>query len=250
MSKLTGTIVGGGIGWALLGPLGALIGAYIGNMVSRDAGTRTNRTHNEANTPFETFGDTRAGDFAVAMLSLFAYVSKSDRAVKPAEVQYVRQFLIEKFGRRNAQDLLYLYKEILEKDYNVREIASQIKSHMDYYSRMELIHVLFGIAAADGAFQKDELGAIQEIADSLGILSNDYDRIRAIFIGSTNQAYSILGVKPDDDTEIIKKTYRELAVKYHPDKVASLGPEIQKLAEEKFKSINDAYQTIRKERGF
>jgi len=250
MSKLAGTIIGGGIGWTLLGPLGALIGAYIGNMVSSDSGSRANRTQNETNTPFETFGDTRAGDFAVAMLSLFAYVSKSDRAVKPAEVQYVKQFLIEKFGRRNAQDLLYLYKEILEKDYNIREIASQIKSHMDYYSRMELIHVLFGIAAADGAFQKDELKAIQEIADSLGILASDNERIRAIFIGSANQAYSILGVKPDDDPEQIKKTYRELAVKYHPDKVASLGPEIQKLAEEKFKSINDAYQTIRKERGF
>ncbi len=250
MGKLAGTIIGGGIGWALLGPLGALIGAYIGSTFSGDAVGHAGQPRRESGVPFETFGDTRAGDFAVAMLSLFAYVSKSDRSVKSAEIQYVKQFLVDKFGRRNAQDLLYLYKEILQRDYNIHDIAGQIKSHMDYYSRMELMHVLFGIAAADGAFQKDELNAIQEIADALGILSRDFDNIRAIFVGSANQAYAILGVQPNDDIEQIKKTYRELAVKYHPDKVANLGPEIQKLAEEKFKSINDAYQKIRKERGF
>ncbi|MBU0711882.1 DnaJ domain-containing protein [bacterium] len=57
-------------------------------------------------------------------------------------------------------------------------------------------------------------------------------------------------MNPEDDIETIKKAYRGLAVKYHPDKVASLGPEIQNLAEEKFKAINDAYQAVRKERGF
>ncbi|MFH1212865.1 MAG: TerB family tellurite resistance protein [Candidatus Neomarinimicrobiota bacterium] len=250
MSKLSGTIIGGGIGWALLGPLGALFGAYIGNLVSADSGVRPTNSRAETTTPFATFGDTRAGDFAVAMLSLFAYVSKSDRTVRPSEVQYVKKFLVEKFGHQNAQDLLYLYKEILDKDYNIRDVASQIKVHMDYYSRMELLHVLFGIAAADGNFQAVELNAIRVISDALGVSAGDYESIRAIFGGSANQAYSILGVKSADDVDTIKKAYRDLANKYHPDKVANLGPEIQQLAEEKFKSINDAYQTVRKERGF
>ena len=250
MGKLTGTIIGGGIGWALFGPLGALIGAYLGNAVSSDNKARTRPYQSDAKTPFATFGDTRAGDFAVAMLSLFAYVSKSDRSVKSAEVQYVRKYLIEKFGPQNAQDLLYLYKEILAKNYNVRDIANQIRNYMDYYSRMELLHVLFGIASADGYLHKVEISAIREIAEAMGISGSDFDSIRAIFNRNIDQSYAVLGIKPEDNIETIKKTYRELAVKYHPDKVANLGPEIQKLAEEKFKSINDAYQTIRKERGF
>jgi len=250
MGKLAGTIIGGGIGWALFGPLGALIGAYIGNVVTNESGVQKKRGKAEPGATFATYGDTRAGDFAVAMLALFAYVSKSDRNVKSSEVQYVKKFLVDKFGTQNAQDLLYLYREILGKDYNIYDIAHQIRGNMDYYSRMELLHVLFGIATVDGDLHTAELQVIREIADVLGISDRDYETIRAIFGGGTNRFYEILGIKPNDDVEIIKKAYRDLAVKYHPDKVANLGPEFQKLAEEKFKSINDAYQTIRKERGF
>jgi len=250
MGKLAGTIIGGGIGWALLGPLGALIGAYIGNLVGSESGAHPGRDRSDATTAFATFGDTRAGDFAVAMLSLFAYVSKADHSLKSAEVQYVKKYLVDKFGHQNAQDLLYLYKKILSKNYNVREIAEQIRNSMDYYSRMELVHVLFGIATADGYLHLTELEAIQEIANQMGVSGGDFESIRSIFSRNTSQAYDILGVKPEDDVETIKKTFRDLAVKYHPDKVANLGPEIQQLAEEKFKAINDAYQTIRKERSF
>jgi len=250
MSKLTGTIIGGGIGWALLGPLGALIGAYIGNVFASDTPRTTYVESDSERVPYQTFGDTRAGDFAVAMLSLFAYITKSDQTVRSSEIQYVKNYLVEKFGRRNAQDLLYLYREILRKTFNIRDVTAQIKAHMDYYARMELVHVLFGIAGADGNYHKLELEAIQTVADGLGIHPNDYQTIKAIFIGQANQSYAILGVSPEDDTETIKKIYRDLATKYHPDKVVNLGPEIQKLAEEKFKSINEAYQNIRRERGF
>ena len=249
MGKWTGTIIGGGIGWALLGPLGAIFGAYIGSMLSEDS-KRSGYSGDYIRSGTSPYGDTRAGDFAVAMLSLFAYVSKSDKTVRSSEIQHVKKFLVEKFGKQNAQDLLYLYQEMLKKDYNIHDVARQIGEHMDYYSRLELVHVLFGIAGADRVFKKVELQAIQEICVGLGITVKDYESIRSIFIGNNNQAYSILNVRPEDDVETIKKSYRDLAVKYHPDKVASLGPEIQQLAEEKFKAINNAYQNIRKERGF
>ena len=250
MGKWTGTIIGGGIGWALFGPLGAILGAYIGRMFSeqtKQSGYYQKSIHGATGSPY---GDTRAGDFALAMLSLFAYVSKSDQTVRSSEVQYVKKYLISKFGQSNAQDLLYLYKEILKKNYNIHDISRQISQHMDYYSRLELVHVLYGIAGSDNVFKDAELRAIQEICTGLGVSAKDHESIRSIFVGAGNQAYGILNVRPEDDNETIKKAYRDLAVKYHPDKVANLGLEIQTLAEEKFKAINDAYQTIRKERGF
>lgn len=250
MGKWTGTIIGGGIGWALLGPLGAIIGAYIGSMLSENQIPTTGFHSGAIPGSSAPYRDTQAGDFAVAMLALFAYVSKSDKSVRSSEVQYVKNYLINKFGKQNAQDLLYLYKEILKRDYNIYDVAGQISRYMDYYSRLELIHVLYGIAGADKVFEPAELRAIQDICSGLGISAKDHESIKSIFIKTNNQAYGILNVKPDDDIETIKKAYRSLAVKYHPDKVANLGPEIQQLAEEKFKAINDAYQTIRKERGF
>ncbi|HRD18423.1 MAG TPA: TerB family tellurite resistance protein, partial [Candidatus Marinimicrobia bacterium] len=208
MGKLAGTIIGGGIGWALFGPLGALIGAYIGNVVTNESGVQKKRGKAEPGATFASYGDTRAGDFAVAMLALFAYVSKSDHNLKSSEIQYVKKFLVDKFGTQNAQDLLYLYREILGKDYNIYDIAHQIRDNMDYYSRMELLHVLFGIAAVDGDLHTAELQVIREIADALGISARDYETIRAIFGGGTNRFYEILGIKPNDDVEIIKKAYR------------------------------------------
>lgn len=248
MGKWAGRIIGGGIGWALLGPLGALVGAYIGDMLSdKDRGKFS---HKYIGGDRGTYRGTQAGDFAVAMLSLFAYVTKADKRVLSSEIQYVKNFLIDKFGSDNAQDLMYLYKQILNRDFNIKDVSHQIKSNMDYYSRLELLHVLFGIAKADGQVDPSELHTINEISGYIGISQSDYNSIKSIFIGEVNQAYKILNVNPDDSIEIIKKAYRELATKYHPDKVANLGPEIQQLAEEKFKAINDAYQKIRKEKGF
>jgi len=248
--KWFGTIIGGGIGWALLGPLGALIGAYIGSMFDSQDRYSGRRISSGYSDDFEQYGDTRAGDFAVAMLSLFAYVTKADKKTLSSEVRYVKQYLIGKFGVHNAQDLLYLYKEILKKNFDIREITKQIKSHMDYYSRLELLHVLFGISGADGEFHHSEIEAIKEIADGLGIYPQDYNSIKSMFVKEETAAYNILGVSPEADIETIKKAYREMASKYHPDKVSHLGPEFQKLAEEKFKKINEAYQQIRRAKGF
>ncbi len=250
MSKWTGTIIGGGIGWALGGPLGALIGAYIGSVMGQQGSKRIGSSHPYSDSTSAQSAQTRSGDFAVALLSLFAHVSKADQRVLSSEVAYVKQFLIEKFGRRNAQDLMYIYKQILNQDFDLNQVVRQIKTQMDYYSRLELIHILFGIAQADNHIDTREINVINDIAFQLGLSERDLNSIKSIFIKTENQAYKMLNVNPDDDIDKIKKAYRNLAVKYHPDKVANLGPELQELAEEKFKAINDAYQTIRKEKGF
>lgn len=63
-----------------------------------------------------------------------------------------------------------------------------------------------------------------------------------------DSAYKILEIEPSATDSEIKKAYRKMAVKYHPDKVAHLGKEIQKTAEEKFKAVSDAYSEIKKKR--
>ena len=62
--------------------------------------------------------------------------------------------------------------------------------------------------------------------------------------------YEVLGVDKKASADEIKKAYKKMAIKHHPDKVESLGEDVKKAAEEKFKAIAAAYETIRKERGF
>ena len=69
-----------------------------------------------------------------------------------------------------------------------------------------------------------------------------------MFIEDTKSCYKVLGLDSNANFSEIKDAYRKMATKYHPDKVSHLGDEFAKVAEEKFKSINDAYQKIKKER--
>ena len=90
---------------------------------------------------------------------------------------------------------------------------------------------------------------IQNIANYLNINQNDFNSIEAMFFRNTSSDYTILELKLNASDNELKKAYRKMAAKYHPDKVNHLGNDLKKLAEEKFKSLNEAYQNIKKERG-
>jgi DnaJ like chaperone protein len=142
-----------------------------------------------------------------------------------------------------------LFKDIIKQDYPLRDVCRQIVRSMDHSSRLELIHVLFGLSKADGHVHPDEVKVIHTLSRYLNINNNDFNSIQAMFFKDTLSDYKILGLDSSATDNEVKKTYRKMAAKYHPDKVAHLGEELKNLAEEKFKSLNDAYQNIKKERG-
>jgi DnaJ like chaperone protein len=120
---------------------------------------------------------------------------------------------------------------------------------MAYAARLQLLHYLFGVAMADNVGHPDEIRMIERIAGYLGISSSDFTSIKAMFIRDIDSAYKILEISPDASDEEIKKAYRRMALKYHPDKVGNLGPDIQKSANEKFQQLNQAYEDIKRRRG-
>ncbi|MCF7827059.1 MAG: molecular chaperone DjiA [Candidatus Marinimicrobia bacterium] len=239
---MLGKMFGAGLGWAFAGPIGGLIGWWLGGQM--EAST----TMGQGSGP-QLSDRTRPGDFAIAMLVLVAAVMKVDGKVVKAELEYVKQFLIQSFGRDNAQEMLVLLKNLLKQDYYIYEIANQINHHMNTAEKLQLIHVLFGISQADGHVDASEVKIIQEIGQHLKLNSHDVDAIMAIFVKNTNSYYKILEIEPSSTDQELKKAYRSMAARFHPDKVQHLGPEFQKMAEDKFKAINEAYQQIKTERG-
>ena len=174
---------------------------------------------------------------------------KADKQMLKSELDYVKQFLSKQFNQNQVQDFMTLFKDIIKQDYPLRDVCRQIVRSMDHSSRLELIHVLFGLSKADGHVHPDEVKVIHTLARYLNINNNDFNSIQAMFFKDTLSDYKILGLDSSSTDNEVKKTYRKMAAKYHPDKVAHLGEELKNLAEEKFKSLNDAYQNIKKERG-
>lgn len=232
-----GKWIGGGLGWAFGGPIGGLLGFAFGSMFD---GTSIKRP---------TGGGDGSGDFIISLLVLTAAVMKADGKVTRNELEFVKQFLTKNFGLQRAPEYIRMLGEIVKQDFNVQEMSMQIKQYMDYSSRLMLLQYLFGVALSDGKAGSDEIRVIDAIASYLGLSRADYDSIKAMFIKETDSAYKILEVSPDATNEEVKKAYREMAKKYHPDKVAHLGEEVKNSAEEKIMLLNAAYDAIKERRG-
>lgn len=241
--------VGGGLGWAFGGPLGAILGFALGSMIDNSSGVVI-QDGTKGSRRRSSYGYTTANDFVLSLLVLTAAVMKADGKVLKSELDYVKDFLEKQFGKGKAQDQILLLRDILNQPLDVRAVCMQIKQNMQHPLRLQLLHYIFGLAKADGSIDVSELRVIESIAGYLGISQKDYQSIRAMFGQDTGSAYKILEIDENADEAAVKKAYRKMAVKYHPDKVGQLGVEFQNAAKEKFQKVQEAYETIKKQRNF
>lgn len=235
-----GKWLGGGLGFVMGGPIGGLLGFLVGSMID---GTTVNTSTNRSGTV-----RTSQGDFGMSLLVLVAAVMKADGKVVKSELDYVKQFFVNQFGQESAKQALLMLKDILKQEIPVRDVCLQIKSNMDYSSRLQLLHLLFNVSLADTNIHPSEMEIISRISTYLGVASNDFLSIKNMFVPETDSSYKILEIEPSSTNEEVKKAYRKMAVKYHPDKVNHLGEDIRKSADEKFARVNEAYEKIKKER--
>lgn len=108
---------------------------------------------------------------------------------------------------------------------------------------------LFNIAKSDGSVSKSEIDKLLEFTRHLNISRIDFESIKAMFFKSSDSDYKILEIDKNCTNDELKKAYRELAKKHHPDKVQNLGEVYVKAAKEKFSKIQAAYENIKKQRG-
>lgn len=250
--------IGGALGWSFGGPIGAIIGLAIGSVIDSlsDNGQpligerQTRKKRTTYRTQPRQRPQTQSGDFEVSLLVLASVIIKSDGVQDQRELDYVRQQFVNMYGKDRANHAFKLFKGISKQNISVRPVCLQIKSMMDHPSRLQLIHFLFGIAKADGTVTQDEERQIYTMAGYLGISAKDYESIKAMFYNSKDNAYKILEIDKNASVEEIKKAYRKMAKKYHPDRVIHLGKEHQAGAEEKFRQVQEAYEQLQKELRF
>ena len=247
-----------GLGWAVGGPIGALLGFFIGKSFDSDSDTQAfTQSGDQAfhHGPYRNTG-TQA-DIHVALLVLIAAVMKADGQVKKSELNYVKAFLRQNYGEERGKEMLKVLQQIVQKDIPIDQVCYQIKVNTDYNTRYHMVDFLFGLGGADGLFDQTELNMLRLIAQYLGIAQSDYTSICERHNSSFNthhstfgkDPYKVLGISKDATDDEVKKAYRRMAMKYHPDRVAGMSEEMQRNAAEQMKEINEAYEQINKLKG-
>ncbi|MGL4957221.1 MAG: TerB family tellurite resistance protein [Bacteroidales bacterium] len=233
----------GAFGLYSFGFFGAIIGFFFGSMIDSLSGGTSEKTRffNK---------NSHLDPFTQCLLLLVATILKADGRVMQSELDFVKQFLLRNLGVEKTQASMLFLRDALKKNISLFNVCTSIRVRYSSAVNLQLMHLLFGIASADGDISAIELQTIKQIAGYLGITANDYESVKAMFFVQTdsNWAYKVLEIERSASNEEVKKAHRRMAKKYHPDKVAQMGDDMQKSANERFRKVQEAYEFIKKER--
>ena len=255
-----GKWIGGIVGFMAAGPLGALAGYAIGSMLENNDESNYSGGGYGGRT-YENPAYGQRNSFLFSMLVMASYIIKADGKVMHSEMEFVRQFLRVNFGEaavaEGNQILLNLFEQRKQMDANnpqafkntIYECGMQIRQNMGYEERLQLLSFLAKIAQSDGNVCQAEIEALKEVALAMGLSAQEVESMLNLGGNTLEQAYKVLEIEPTATDDEVKKAYRKLALKHHPDRVATLGEDVKKAAEEKFQQINNAKEMIFKARG-
>ncbi|MFA7566107.1 MAG: TerB family tellurite resistance protein [Alkalispirochaeta sp.] len=246
-----GKLLGGTIGLMMGGPLGAIAGGALGHhLFDRDAsGVRQAGGLSGRQSQL----DQRRAAYFLTLFSLLGKLAKADGQVTRKEGDLVLSFLdrMHVYGEPRAF-AIRVFNEAKDSPHTAEDLARQF-AHFTVgqpHLRSTMLDMLFQIALADGSLHPAEEEMIRRIAAILGVSEAEMDALHSHYVGTTDKAYSVLGLTSDADDETVKKTYRRLVHEYHPDRIVSKGmpQEFVDFATDHFQKIQTAWDQIRQER--
>lgn len=272
--------IGGFLGFMTGGPLGALWGFVMGwlyekGMEQRSLGGDSSdsgyyqdyrrQTESTYEQQYDSSGVNMGNrnSFLFSILVLASYIIRADGKVMHSEMEHVRAFLRTNFGNDAQQQGEEILRRLFDRQKQmeaqrtgsyediVMQSCRQIASNLAYEQRLQLLAFMAGIVRADGVIDSREVEAMRKVARAMRLNDKEVDSMLNLHDASTSleAAYKVLEIAPTASDDEVKKAYRRMALKHHPDKVAALGEDVRKAAEKKFQEINAAKDLIYKSRG-
>jgi DnaJ like chaperone protein len=245
-----GKMVGGTIGFALAGPLGAIAGAAFGHAFDTTAESEVADERVYLST-----GEAAQMTFFVATFSMLAKLVKADGRIEKEEIDTIERFMAQDLNldpnsRRYAREI---FQTALHSHETFEGFATQFYQQFRYQPQFldMIIDILLRVAISDRAINANEERVILSAVRTFNLGDEKYRQLRSKYVSDVEKYYAVLGVRPTDPDDVIKQHYRKLVQDYHPDKIISKGlpEEFVKFANDKFREIQQAYDAIRKERG-
>lgn len=254
-----GKWIGGFLGLLNGGPLGALAGFALGSLFD----TLTTRNVQPTYIPDDdshrtTESEGQRNGFLFSLMVLSADVIQADGRIMHSEMECLRNFLRNQFGSQAVTEGEQIIRRLFERRKQMGETwwrsqidacCRQIAQVMTVGQRLQLVSYLVLLAKADGTVSPDEIQAIKNDAANMDIDPANVDQMTGLGGKTLDDAYKVLGISPDATDDEVRTAYRQMALKHHPDRVATLGEDVRKAAEKKFQEINDAKDRIYKARG-
>ncbi|MCG8570952.1 MAG: DnaJ domain-containing protein [Spirochaetes bacterium] len=254
MGKIVGLLIG-----MFFGPLGAILGFIIGLFYDTTSKLKFDFQFNN----FENSEKNQM--IAEAFPVLAAKVVLSANFLDKQMVLAVKELMIDLFGYDKAKHLMHDFKNNIEKrvsDYSVEEVCTRLNQVLFAGEKQRLVMILLQIVKQKGQVGQQEFQGVIKIASFLGLNINPFAQFDFNQSGSyqyhsryyqqqqhsSNQIdpYQVLDLTTNATNDEIKKKYRQLSMKYHPDKAASQSEDIKNQYETKMRQINDAYDQLKK----
>ncbi len=247
-----GKVVGGTIGFALGGPIGAVAGAAFGHTFDKKEAIYLSEGQYQQRLSTD---EESQMIFFVAAFSMLAKIAKADGMVSEKEIASIEDFMGQdlNLNPESRNSAINIFRQALNSNEHFEAFARQFHGAFRNQPRIIelMMDVLLRVSAADGAISDQEEYLLLSAARTFNLSDTDYARLKSRYVKAVNRYYSVLKIDETATNEEVKRQYRTMVSKYHPDKIEAKGlpDEFVKLANDKFREIQEAYDAIRKERG-
>lgn len=246
--SIWGKILGGVGGFAIGGPLGAIIGAIAGHAVDK---MRANVPESADPSPVHEDA-TKSIAFTIGVVVLGAKMAKADGVVSKAEISAFKE--VFRVPPHEVKNVARVFDQARKDSRGFEPYARQIAGMFprDPAVLEELLYCLTFIARADGELEAAEKQYLRAVSDIFGLDQAAFERVTAIRAGPDEaDPYQILGVARSISDDDLKTAYRQLVRENHPDRLVAQGmpEEFVEVANQKLAAINAAYDKVAAQRG-
>lgn len=190
-------------------------------------------------------------NFKETLIYVGSLMIRQNRSIRKQELDFFKRYFSMTFKRQMSAEEVMLMRKAINSNINLSKLCFRAGNNLVYAERIQLLHFMYGFAFSDNFMSSNEIETIRLAGQYMQISESDMNSVYSFYfkpkVSEHNKRYyDILGVTPESSLDEIRKAYRSLAMKHHPDKLAHLGEEMQNQAKEKFQLIVEAYKSVKK----